>query len=183
MARPDRPINGKFSACSIPIWPANWARTKEGLEYYSFNDLTNQIDIEDQAKNARSLSRARARTRTNCERVAKGRVHLYNSWSFITASRTAWSRRAPGISRRSWRLTRLQARAAPPWKNRSGQSSQPGGFGAHRRFFPALRGDCPNRLSPDHSPAAGPAAPGLVQIGTNLMEALRTGQLHPAEKD
>ena len=163
------PISGKSSAFNIPIWPANWARPAEGLANILLQrpDQPNSSTSKRRRRTFLSPSGARARRRRSCGPLCKRTCcTCITASSCISGSRTASSRRAPGISRGTGGLRAVAPRRTRrPAKYRSGQARQPGGFAAHHVFLPTLRGDGANRLSLDHSPCAGPTAPGLVQLG------------------
>jgi hypothetical protein len=103
MARPKVADELKVFRIQHPDLEGLLGTDKIGLEYYSFNDLTNQLRLhrspgQEAAAVGRDNVADAVKLRTPFQRDL---MHLSTVWSFITASKTASNRKARAISQRN----------------------------------------------------------------------------------
>ena len=185
MARPEFADQLKVFRIQHPDLEGLLGADKAGLQYYSFNDVTNQIDqLQSQAQKLMEAEQNQgedaAKLRTPFQRDL---MHLYNS--MVLYKRLKNSLEPEGASDFRQELQVYQdsmgpGRAALEQSEQGKQANQQD-LERIAQFF--KRYDEVARFA---YPLIIPPLPGQSReawsnIGTNLMLALRTGELHPAD--
>jgi len=183
LTRPEEADQLKVFRIQHPDLEGLLGTDKIGLQYYSFNELTNQFDsISDQARKLGQSEQADPSTTKLRTPFQKDLMHLYNSVELY--SRLKSSLEPQGTSDFAHEL-QVYADSIGPGRTALQQSEE--GKTANQEdlqriaeFFKRY-----TRLSEVAYPMIIPPLPGQPRkdwrnIGTDLMETLRSGQMHPA---
>jgi len=185
MARPDVADQLKVFRIQHPDLEGLLGAEQAGLQYYSFNDLTNQIDqLQSQAQKLMEAEQNQeedaAKLRTPFQRDL---MHLYNS--MVLYNRLKNSLEPEGARDFRQELQVYQDSIGPGRaaleQSQDGKQANEQDLQRIATFF--KRYDEVSRFA---YPLIIPPLPGQSRaawsnIGTNLMLALRTGELHPAD--
>jgi ABC-type transport system involved in cytochrome c biogenesis permease subunit len=183
MTRPEQADQLKIFRVQHPDLEGLLGTEKIGLEYYSINDLTNQFDsIADQARKLLQSEEGiadRVKLRTPFQ---KDLMHLYNSVELYARLKSSLE---PQGTRDFARELQVYEASIGPGRAAltNSQQGKPADDEAMQRiaaFFKRY-----TTLSEMAYPMIIPPLPGQSRqdwrnIGTDLMETLRSGQMHPA---
>jgi ABC-type transport system involved in cytochrome c biogenesis permease subunit len=183
MARPEEANQLKIFRIQHPDLEGLLGTDKIGLEYYSFNDLTNQFDsISSQARKlaqSEENSADAAKLRTPFQ---KDMMHLYNSVELYVRLKSSLE---PEGTRDFQRELEVYQESIGPGRaaleqSQAGKAADQEDLQRIAEFFKRY-----DTLSEMADPMIIPPLPGQPRqdwrnIGTDLKEALRSGQIHPA---
>jgi ABC-type transport system involved in cytochrome c biogenesis permease subunit len=183
MARPEEANQLKVFRVQHPDLEGLLGTDKIGLEYYSFNDLTNQFDsISAQARKLAQSEEGNSEAAKLRTPFQKDMMHLYSS--VILYTRLKSSLEPEGTRDFQRELEVYQDSIAPGVaaleQSQQGKAADQEAMQRINEFFKRY-----TALSEMADPMIIPPLPGQSRqdwrnIGTNLLEALRSGQLHPA---
>jgi ABC-type transport system involved in cytochrome c biogenesis permease subunit len=184
MARPEDADQLKVFRIQHPDLEGLMGTEKIGLEYYSFRELTNQIDsIESQAQKLAESERDKgedaAKLRTPFQ---KDLMHLYNS--MVLYNRLKNSLEPEGARNFQEELTHYQAAIAPGRlaleQSDQGKTADPEDLQRIITFFKRYDEVAHLAYPMIIPPLSGQPRQAWSNIGTNLLEALRTDEFNPA---
>jgi hypothetical protein len=185
MARPDVADQLKVFRIQHPDLEGLLGAEQAGLQYYSFNDLTNQIDqLQSQAQKLMEAEQNQeedaAKLRTPFQRDL---MHLYNSMVLYNRLKNSLEPEGARDFRQELQVYQDSIGPGRAALEQSGQGKEASQQDLERiaaffkRYDEVARFAYPLIIPP----LPGQSREAWSNIGTNLMQALRTGELHPAD--
>ncbi len=183
MTRPQVADNLKVFRVQHPDLEGSFGTQNAGLEYYAFNDMTNQIEkLQDQAQtllNAEKDKEDAVKSRTPFQRDL---IHLVNS--LVLYNRLKNSLEPEGARDFAQELQMYQASIAPGKlaleQSKEGKEANPEDLNriavSFERYSEVARFADPLIIPP----SSGQPRAAWSNIGAHLLEALRSGQISPA---
>ena len=182
MTRPQVADNLKVFRVQHPDLEGSFGTQNAGLEYYAFNDMTNQIEkLQDQAQtllNAEKDKEDAVKSRTPFQRDL---IHLVNS--LVLYNRLKNSLEPEGARDFAQELQMYQASIAPGKlaleQSKEGKEANPEDLNriavSFERYSEVARFADPLIIPP----SSGQPRAAWRNIGAHLLEALRSGQIQP----
>ncbi len=185
MTRPEYADQLKVFRIENPDLEGLMGANQGGLQYYSFNDLTNQIDqLESQAQKLMEAEQSQgedaAKLRTPYQRDL---MHLYNSMVLYNRLKNSLEPEGARDFREELQVYQESIGPGRVALEQSEQGKQANEQDLQRiatffkRYDEVARFAYPLIIPP----LPGQSRDAWSNIGTNLMQALRTGELHPAD--
>ncbi|HEV7927582.1 MAG TPA: cytochrome c biogenesis protein CcsA [Verrucomicrobiae bacterium] len=186
MARPEEADKLKIFRIQHPDLEGLLGTDKIGLEYYSFNDLTNQFEsISEQARKLSQSEQADPSSVKLRTPFQKDLMHLFNSVQLYSRLKSSLE---PEGTRDFARELKVYESSIGPGRIALGQSEE--GKAANQEdlqriaaFFKRYTTLSELAYPMIIPPLTGQSRQDWRNIGADLMETLRSGQIHPAATD